>query len=82
MTPEDTLDRLVQLGCAESKKMAALGRWVSFDPPSRKPLIAELPDLYRAIRCATNHEHGGRLIADIDRMGRVIGWHLPIHPRT
>lgn len=36
----------------------------------------DIPDFARLIRRATLLEKAGVLLADIDRMGKVIGWHI------
>ena len=41
-----------------------------------KLTIKQVGSFARLIRMATNLEKQGILIADIDRMGRVIGWHI------
>lgn len=86
MTADKILDRLVELGCQESSKkvntahMEGIGRWVYFDPVGRKPRKDELPKLCQAVRAAALKERSRELIADIDRMGRVIGWHIGSAP--
>ncbi len=53
-------------------------RRVGFDG-LHKPLrlkMADIPRYTRLIRQAAQLEQQGILIADIDRMGRVVGWHI------
>jgi hypothetical protein len=76
------LDALVAAGCVESKARIGLHRFVYFDgagmkPPTRKDDVAKL---CRAIRQATLCERNSILVADIDRMGKVIGWHSSSNP--
>ena len=67
------LDELLKIGLKESN--ATPWKGVSF-APINKIKKEKLPLLIRLIRRATLLERNGYLIADIDRLGKVTGWHL------
>jgi hypothetical protein len=78
---KSVLDELVALGCQDSQKVSgALGRTVFFDHDGLRLKKDQLAAFARAIRKATSLEHAGAFQANIDRMGKVIGWHHSPNP--
>ena len=79
MTAKSIMDKLVKYGCKRQHNLLFQDQ-VTFDPMEYTPLTVNLAMLIRAIRDAVNAAHTPNreyLVADIDRMGRVIGWHVP-----
>lgn len=72
---EKVLSDLIKMGCQEGKISSVLGQTVFFDCPDLRLKKADIPNFCRLIRQAGNLEHAGALQANIDRMGKVIGWH-------
>lgn len=74
-TAKEVLAMLVFFGCTRHTKCPLFAEQVTFDPLTRRPTKSDVVNLARLIRKAALLERSGSLVADIDRQGRVIGWH-------
>ena len=74
MTAKDVLVALRNIGCQQSALTGLVGLSVHFEDIKIKK--ADIPLFARLIRAATLLERNGHLVADIDRMGKVVGLHL------
>jgi hypothetical protein len=69
---KSALKELEKFGCPRAE--FPFGH-VYFDSKKLRILKADVADFARAVRKCVLLERSGELVADIDRMGKVVGWH-------
>ena len=72
MTVEEAINRLIEAGCRETTFPTRGASFVSVARLTK----AQQERMCQAVRAAALLERSGKLVADIDRMGRVTGWHV------
>ena len=75
MRSREAFNVLEKLGALRARK-GFLGDTITFDPPP-KIRKADIPTFARAIRFITLQERYGIVVAHINRMGKVEGFHIP-----
>ena len=85
MDAKKILEELGDLGCNIGPYLGTTAltfvhtdRGIARGAPKKMRLKKDdIPKLIRLVRQATLLERSGELTADIDRMGKVCGWHIP-----